>query len=70
MWPPDTARISDLQAIEEVLDSKASGDDIKQLAAQQAQLAHSMGGMADWRALRPETSDGLKNTGSGITKFK
>lgn len=66
----DVARIQDLQEIEEELEMKASTLDVKQLAQQQQQLAQSVGSMAEWLAVRPETADGAKGTGASLTKFK
>ncbi len=66
----DVAKLQDLQEIEEELEGKASASDLKQLAQQQQQLAQSVGGMAEWLAVRPETADGQKGTGSAMTRFK
>eukprot|EP00798_Chlamydomonas_sp_ICE-L_P031624 gene31624-6818_t len=66
----DVAKIQDLQEIEEELEMKASSADVRQLATQQQQLAQSIGSMAEWLAVRPETADGTKGTGSSLTRFK
>lgn len=64
------ARVADIAALEEMLEGKAEQADVRQLAQQQAALAQSVNGIADWLAVRPETSDGAKGTGSSATKFK
>ncbi|GFH14104.1 uncharacterized protein HaLaN_10094, partial [Haematococcus lacustris] len=55
----DVAKVSDLASLEEALESRASQADLRQLALQQANLAQSMNGIAEWLAVRPETSDGI-----------
>ncbi len=84
VWPPlnasqpvclhvrnaDVARLSDLGALEEAIEQRAMASDVRQLAAQQASLAQSVSGMADWLAVRPDTADGIKGTGSSATRFK
>uniref|UniRef100_A0A7S0S532 Uncharacterized protein n=1 Tax=Chlamydomonas leiostraca TaxID=1034604 RepID=A0A7S0S532_9CHLO len=66
----DVARVADIAVLEEALDSKASQGDVRQLAAQQATLAQSVNGIADWLAVRPDTADGAKGTGASATRFK
>lgn len=63
-------RAEDIAAFEEALDSKAEQADVRQLAAQQAALAQSVNGMAEWLAVRPDTADGARGTGASATKFK
>ncbi len=74
-YPPsyaiaDVATLNDLDGVGAELDGKANISDLKLLAQQQAALAQSVNGMAEWLAVRPETSDGSKGTGSSATKFK
>lgn len=64
------ARIGDIEALEEALDTRASQMDVRQLAMQQGTLAQSLNDIADWLAVRPETADGTKGTGSSATRFK
>ncbi|KAJ9526604.1 hypothetical protein QJQ45_017632 [Haematococcus lacustris] len=66
----DVAKVSDLASLEEALESRASQADLRQLALQQANLAQSMNGIAEWLAVRPETSDGIKGIGASVTRFK
>jgi len=66
----DVATLNELEGIAMELDGKASAQDIKLLAKQQQSLAQSVSGMAEWLAVRPETADGAKGTGSSATKFK
>jgi hypothetical protein len=67
----DLVSLSDLENLSRELESKASTDDLKLLAQQQAGLASSVNGMAEWLAVRPETMDGSKGTvGAIFTKFK
>ncbi len=66
----DVVRLSDVNALEDAIEKCATAADVRQLAAQQASLAQSVSGMADWLAVRPDTADGVKNTGSSATRFK
>ena len=66
----DVATLNELEGIAVELDGKASIQDLRLLAQQQSTLAQSVNGMAEWLAVRPETSDGTKGTGSSMTKFK
>eukprot|EP00955_Chlamydomonas_euryale_P028816 303980-Chlamydomonas_euryale.AAC.25 len=64
------AKASDVDELVRGINSKASQVDIKTLAQQQAALATSINGMAEWLATRPETADGARGTGGSITKFR
>lgn len=62
------AKLADLEEMAKEIDSKATSHEIKQLAQQQAALAQSVNGMAEWLAVRPDP-DGNKGPPS-LTKFK
>ena len=53
------AKLADLEEMAKEIDSKATSHEIKQLAQQQAALAQSVNGMAEWLAVRPDP-DGNK----------
>jgi hypothetical protein len=59
-----------LQALEEMIEGRASQSDLRQLAMQQANLAQSINGMAEWLAVRPDTADGVRGTGAAATRFR
>lgn len=63
-------QVSDLEMLEQAMESLASASDVRHLAMQQAVLAQSVNGMADWLAVRPDTADGVKGTGASATRFK
>lgn len=66
----DMPKLSDMDQVVRELEDKATLQDIKQLAQQQATLAQSVNGMAAWLAMRPDTADGAQGTGASATKFK
>lgn len=75
----DVAKMSDLAPLEDAITQCASVADVQVLATQQAALAASVSGMADWLSARPDTAQldrsggggGLTGgSGAGATRFK
>ncbi|GAX77497.1 hypothetical protein CEUSTIGMA_g4941.t1 [Chlamydomonas eustigma] len=67
----DLVTLNDLENLNRELEAKASSEDLKLLAQQQAGLASSVNGITGWLAVRPEANDGSKGTaGAVFTKFK
>ncbi|KAG1674471.1 hypothetical protein FOA52_003076 [Chlamydomonas sp. UWO 241] len=64
------ASVAQLDEVAAAVATRARQADIQTLATQQAALATSINGMAEWLAMRPETADGAKGTGGSATKFK
>lgn len=64
--------MSDLQALEVQLEARASHNDLRQVAQQQANLAHSISQIASWITVRPDHSAAQESAkgGVGATKLR
>ncbi|KAF5836250.1 hypothetical protein DUNSADRAFT_6202 [Dunaliella salina] len=56
----DVVKVSDLQALEGLIEERATQEDLRQLAQQQGSLAQSVSQVANWMANRPSQEEGPK----------